>query len=118
MKTCFVAVILVLCIASLSCADDVSSGYCFSIEELTQKIDELRDMILYNYQRSGLTLWAPLYYWRCSQDQEKIFYRYTFLPLGTNENQFARRVVNEAGNCRVEPVYVPIKLNRAGSMRS
>jgi hypothetical protein len=78
----------------------------------------LKDMILYNYQRSGIVLYAPFYYWTDKEDKNRIYYCYTFAPLGASSESLIEKVNDAVQDSKVDPVYVPIRIDRAGRKRS
>lgn len=118
MRKSFLVIMMVLTFASVGHASSYSMGSLSTIQELNGKIDQLRDLILYSYQRSGLVLWAPFYYWVSKEHENKIFYCYTLLPLGRFDDMIGAKVNRQAGGCASGPVYVPVRINRAGGMRS
>jgi hypothetical protein len=98
-------------------AGDLWSGMVGTEYELTMKIEELKELIFFNYQKSGIRLWAPFFYWNCKRTGQ-IVYSYTLLPLGQKDDSLMNKMNLDAGSCEAYPVYVPVKINRAGSMRS
>jgi hypothetical protein len=118
MKRLLVALALVLSLTATSQAFSVYSGYLNSTTEVCHKIEQLKDVILYNYQRSGVLLYAPFYYWTCEGDKGLIYYCYTLAPLGTSDEALLDKVNDAVHDSKVDPVYVPVRIDRAGRKRS
>jgi hypothetical protein len=118
MKKFFVALVLALGLAASAQASTMFSGQLGSSDDVQTKIEELKDLILYSYQRSGLTMWAPFYYWKCKGDDKCIYYCYTLLPIGERDEEILHKVINIAVDAQTEPIYVPVRIVRAGGMRS
>ncbi|HMK36781.1 MAG TPA: hypothetical protein VK463_17035 [Desulfomonilaceae bacterium] len=118
MKKLLVACILVGTLAAAAHASSVCSGYLASPDQLCDKINQLKDVIRSSCYRSGVTLWAPFYYWTCKDDSKRIFYCYTLVPLGQFDADLQEKVQCAVSDCKVEPVYVPVRIIRAGGMRS
>ncbi|MBI5247918.1 MAG: hypothetical protein HY912_00355 [Desulfomonile tiedjei] len=113
-------VLITMVLISFVAVAEVSAtctGYVNSLDEISLKIERLKDMIFLNYQKSGLVMWAPLYYWVTDGGNE-IFYCYALLPLGQMDPILMDRVNKYCTDCGTEPVYIPIRINRGGIARS
>ncbi len=113
----FLVLVIVLSLCGAAEASATCTGYVTSLDEIHAKIDELKDVIFLNYQKSGFTLWVPFYYWACGGGKQ-IFYCYTLLPLGTRDANFVESVSKSCLDRISEPVYVPIRINRGSIARS
>lgn len=118
MKHFVASLLIILAAAAAAEASVLCYGSVTTMDELNYKIEQLRETIFYSYQKSGIRLWAPFYYWTCKNDESRIFYCYALLPLGRHDETLAHKVNLAVSDCQVDPVYVPVKINRAGSMRS
>jgi hypothetical protein len=118
MKKLLVAFVLILSLAATAQAASIWSGYLDSTTEVCHKIDQLKDLCLYNFQTSGIVLYAPFYYWTVKNDKNRIYYCYTLAPIGTSDEALTEKVHEAAAESKVDPVYVPIRIDRAGRKRS
>jgi len=117
MKKLFLALALIMILSAVGHASTVCSGYLASQDDVYYKIQRLKDMIYYSYQKSGVTLYAPFYYWTL-KDDNRIFYCYSLVPLGASDENLLEKVEEAVQESKVEPVYVPVRIDRAGRMRS
>lgn len=118
MKKLFLALALTMILTSAGHTSTVCSGYLNSQDEVYDKIQRLKDILYYSYQRSGVKLFAPFYYWTCKDDESRIFYCYSLVPLGGSDENLLEKVNGAVNDCKVEPVYVPVRIDRAGRLRS
>jgi hypothetical protein len=113
-------VLITMVLISLVAVADASAtctGYVNSLDEIHMKIEHLKDTIFLNYQKSGLTMWVPFYYW-IANGGKGIYYCYSLVPLGEMDTILTDRVNKFCQNCGGEPVYVPIRINRGGIAKS
>jgi hypothetical protein len=118
MKKLFLALALITLLAATGHASTVRSGYLHSQDEVYHKIQQLKEVIYYSYQRSGVTLYAQFFYWTFNDDESRIFYCYSLAPLGATDDNLLEIVNDVTRHRKVEPVYVPVRIDRAGRMRS
>jgi hypothetical protein len=116
LRLVLIAMVLISLVAVVD-ASATCAGHVNSLEEIHMKIESLKDTIFLNYQKSGLTMWVPFYYW-VANGGKGIYYCYTLLPLGQRDHGLADRVNKYCIGCDTEPVYVPIRINRGGIARS
>ena len=109
--------VMVMSLVAATNASATCTGYVNSLDEIHGKIERLKDAIFLNYQKSGLTLWVPFYYW-AAHGGKGIYYCYALVPLGRKDASLTDHVHKLCTDCGADPVYVPIRINRGGIAKS